>query len=74
MLAEIQALAGRVETSEMPVVMSETSDLPSTTTEDSQGTQETTDTTTDETTPDGAGLAYASVITMTALGVVAMVL
>ena len=56
---------------------------PNTTTEESQVTQETPDTTTEESqaphetpeiTPGGAGLAYVSAVTLTALCVAAMVL
>ena len=60
-----------------------TQETPDTTTEESQVTQETPDTTTEESqaphetpeiTPGGAGLAYASAVTLTALCVAAMVL
>jgi hypothetical protein len=60
-----------------------TQDTPDTTTEESQITEDTSDTTTEESqgtqgtqdiTPGGAGLAYASALTLTALCVVAMML
>ena len=82
---ETKAVTADVElenstTTEEPQVTQET---PDPTTEESQVTQETPDTTTEESqaphetpeiTPGGAGLAYVSAVTLTALCVAAMVL
>ena len=70
------------ETTETTDVNTKTTDQTTETTEVSQGTLGPTDTTTDvttqstddEATPDGAGVAYASAVTLTALCVASMML
>ena len=80
MLAEIQGTSDKTETK---AVTADVELENSTTTEEPQVTQETPDTTTEESqaphetpeiTPGGAGLAYVSAVTLTALCVAAMVL